>query len=79
MELRLRPASEEGREFLYALHCHTMREVIEKTWGWDETWQLRDFDRRFREYVVSVSVPAVSSFSTWSSTLVTVPPTIGSF
>jgi ribosomal protein S18 acetylase RimI-like enzyme len=31
-----------------------MREVIEKTWGWDEAWQLQDFDRRFREYVVSV-------------------------
>ena len=54
MEISLRPASEEDREFLYALHRCTMREVIEKTWGWDETWQLQDFERRFREYVVSV-------------------------
>jgi ribosomal protein S18 acetylase RimI-like enzyme len=54
MEVSLRPASEEDREFLYALHCCTMREAIEKTWGWDETWQLHDFDRRFRAYVVSV-------------------------
>lgn len=54
MELSLRPASEEDRDFLYAFHSRTMREVIEKTWGWDETWQVRDFDRRFREYVVSV-------------------------
>jgi len=30
-----------------------MREVIEKTWGWDEAWQRNDFDRRFSEYVVS--------------------------
>lgn len=29
-----------------------MREVIEKTWGWDETWQRADFDRRFAEYIV---------------------------
>ena len=31
-----------------------MREVIEKTWGWNEAWQRRDFDRRFDEYVVSI-------------------------
>src|SRR5687768_3874951 len=54
MELSLRLASEQDREFLYALHCRTMREVIEKTWGWDDTWQRRDFDRRFREYVTSI-------------------------
>ena len=23
--------------FLYALHCRTMRDAIEETWGWDET------------------------------------------
>lgn len=31
-----------------------MREVIEKTWGWDEDWQRRDFERRFGEYIASV-------------------------
>jgi hypothetical protein len=31
-----------------------MRHVIEKTWGWDEAWQQRDFDRRFDKYLVSV-------------------------
>ena len=31
-----------------------MREVIEKTWGWDEAWQRKDFDRRFNEYMVSI-------------------------
>jgi ribosomal protein S18 acetylase RimI-like enzyme len=31
-----------------------MRVVIEKTWGWDEAWQRRDFDRRFSEYLVSI-------------------------
>ena len=54
MDLNLRPASESDREFLYALHCRTMREVIEKTWGWDEAWQRRDFDRRFVGCVVSI-------------------------
>lgn len=31
-----------------------MRDVIEKTWGWDEGWQRKDFDRRFREYLTSI-------------------------
>ncbi|MBI1872877.1 MAG: GNAT family N-acetyltransferase [Acidobacteria bacterium] len=31
-----------------------MRDVIENTWGWDEAWQRRDFDRRFREYLTSI-------------------------
>ena len=55
MECRLRSASELDRTFLCALHCTTMREVAEKTWGWDEAWQRADFDRRFAEYVVWAS------------------------
>ena len=31
-----------------------MRLVIEQTWGWDEEWQRRDFDRRFHSYAASV-------------------------
>ena len=31
-----------------------MRKVIEKTWGWDEAWQQQDFERRLREYRVSI-------------------------
>ena len=31
-----------------------MGEVIEETWGWDEEWQRRDFERRFSEYLASV-------------------------
>jgi ribosomal protein S18 acetylase RimI-like enzyme len=31
-----------------------MRGMIEQTWGWDESWQQEDFDRRFREYTVSI-------------------------
>jgi ribosomal protein S18 acetylase RimI-like enzyme len=54
VQFSLRPASDQDREFLYALHCRTMREVIEKTWGWDEAWQRVDFQRRFHQYVVSI-------------------------
>jgi ribosomal protein S18 acetylase RimI-like enzyme len=31
-----------------------MRDVIEKTWGWDDAWQRADFDRRFDEYVWAI-------------------------
>lgn len=54
MEYTLREASETDRKFLYGLHCQTMRELIIKTWGWDEEWQVKDFDDRFRLCEVSV-------------------------
>lgn len=54
MDCRLRPATEIDREFLYRLHCRTMREVIERTWGWDDDWQVKDFDRRIGAYQVFV-------------------------
>ncbi len=54
MDLNLRPASERERAFLYELHCSTMRDVIEQTWGWDDAWQRADFERRFDAYTVSI-------------------------
>ena len=50
----MRPASEQDREFLYALHCSTMRDVIEQTWGWDDASQRADFQKRFDMYTVSI-------------------------
>lgn len=40
--------------FLYELHCVTMRDVIERTWGWDEGWQRGDFSRCWAVSDVSV-------------------------
>jgi ribosomal protein S18 acetylase RimI-like enzyme len=51
---QLRPASSADREFLYTLHVATMKDLIERTWGWDEKWQLEDFDRRLTRCRVSV-------------------------
>ena len=56
MDVTLRPATAQDREFLYALHCATMRHVIEQTWGWDEAWQRAEFEKRFEAYAVSVIV-----------------------
>jgi ribosomal protein S18 acetylase RimI-like enzyme len=47
VECQLRAAAESDREFLYDVYCQTMRQSVEATWGWDEAWQRRDFERRF--------------------------------
>ena len=49
MHISLRPATEADKEFLYELHRTTMREYIEATWGWEEEWQRREFEGRFRK------------------------------
>jgi ribosomal protein S18 acetylase RimI-like enzyme len=66
MDVTLRPASDQDREFLYALHCATMRDAIEQTWGWDDSWQRANFDSRFEEYAVSVvEVDSLPVGSVW--------------
>jgi ribosomal protein S18 acetylase RimI-like enzyme len=45
--LRLRPATPDDREFLWTLHCQTMRDYVDRTWGWDERWQRQRFDGNF--------------------------------
>ena len=42
----LRQATGDDFAFLYDLHRTTIREAVEATWGWDETFQRR----RFREH-----------------------------
>lgn len=52
----LRPAVPEDREFLWLLHCETMRSYVELTWGWDEDWQRRRFDQRFNPPALKIIV-----------------------
>src|SRR5262245_60746974 len=47
MRIDLRPGAPEDREYLWRLHCKTMREYVDKTWGWNEAWQRRRFDETF--------------------------------
>ena len=46
--LRLRPATEADRAFLWHLHRDTMRPYVEQTWGWEEADQRRRFDEQFQ-------------------------------
>jgi ribosomal protein S18 acetylase RimI-like enzyme len=44
----LRPAHHDDRDFLFHLNEATMREQIERVWGWDDSEQAALFDARFQ-------------------------------
>ena len=41
--LALRRASRDDEERLFELHREAMREYVDATWGWDESWQRAYF------------------------------------
>lgn len=43
----LRHGKPEDREYLWLLHCATMQDYVDKTWGWDTAWQRAMFDESF--------------------------------
>jgi ribosomal protein S18 acetylase RimI-like enzyme len=44
----LRKAHADDRDFLYALNEATMREHVERVWGWDDDEQVAYFENRFQ-------------------------------
>jgi len=54
MEFSLRPATEEDRTFLWALHEATMREHVEPVYGWDDAAQRAYFGHRFEPTLMEV-------------------------
>ena len=44
---KLRSATHADFEFLYQLHRATMKEYIEATWGWQESWQREYFQAKW--------------------------------
>jgi ribosomal protein S18 acetylase RimI-like enzyme len=45
---RLRPARPDDRDFLFGLNEATMREHVERVWGWDAAAQVAFFEDRFQ-------------------------------
>lgn len=43
MSYTLRPATDDDYDFLYALHCATMRDAVDATWGWEDEFQQAYF------------------------------------
>lgn len=49
-----RPVLESDREFLWKLHCDSMRPHVEPIWGWDESDQRARFDAGFRPTTIKI-------------------------
>ena len=47
MKYTLRQATEADYEFCFQLVALSLRQAIEATWGWDETWQRDYFSHKF--------------------------------
>ena len=43
----LRPATPDDYDFVFSVHCATMRPYVEPIYGWDEDWQSRYFREHF--------------------------------
>jgi ribosomal protein S18 acetylase RimI-like enzyme len=50
----LRPATEEDREPLFAMHVQLFRAEIETIWGWDDGWQRENFAKEWAEVETTV-------------------------
>ena len=46
-EIKYRPAREKDVDFLYALHVATMKEYVDKVWGWDDGVQESLFRKNY--------------------------------
>ena len=57
--VKLEQATAEDSDFLYRLHKAALGDYVEKTWGWDESFQRAYFDRYFD--------PSVRKIICWDS------------
>jgi ribosomal protein S18 acetylase RimI-like enzyme len=55
-EWHLRAAVEEDRAFVFDVVRLTMREYIDRTWGWDDAWQREHFAAVFDARTLSIIV-----------------------
>lgn len=47
MDYKIRIATPDDHDLLYALKAESVRPYVEKIWGWDEDYQKKDFDGDF--------------------------------
>lgn len=47
MDYKIRFATPEDHDLIYALKKENLRSYVEKIWGWDEDYQVKDFDKKF--------------------------------
>ncbi|MBU7016826.1 MAG: GNAT family N-acetyltransferase [Theionarchaea archaeon] len=58
LEIELRDATCKNFDFLYTLHRATLKEYVEKTWGWDEAFQKEHFMQHFNPDIQQIIVAA---------------------
>jgi len=46
-QISFRPTRDSDVDFLYALHVATMKEYVEKTWGWNDAFQESLFRKNY--------------------------------
>lgn len=46
-DVTLRQAEPDDLEFLWKLHIASMKDYVEATWGWDESWQRETYVRDY--------------------------------
>ncbi len=56
MKINFRDAEEKDLVFLYQLHKLTLKEYVEKTWGWDEVWQWNYFQTHFNPKLIKIII-----------------------
>lgn len=54
MNIVSRLASTDDRVVIWNLYKSEMRHHVESTWGWNEDWQLNDFDKAFSNFLTYV-------------------------
>ena len=47
LNIQLRQAVNGDYDFLWRLHCDTLKPYVEEIWGWDEQWQADRFHQTF--------------------------------
>lgn len=48
MKINFRAVTENDYDFLWRLHNAALKDYVEKTWGWNEDWQSRNFAANFK-------------------------------
>ncbi len=47
MNLSTQIAKEHDKNYFFELYCDSMKSHIETLWGWDQDWQISDFEDRW--------------------------------
>jgi len=53
-QVTLRPATLDDKEFLWRLHRETMRQYVDQTWGWEDSWQRQRFEENFNPTSIQI-------------------------